>query len=106
MCDIICRLQNAVQILIKSILQQFCSRMLRPAFVLCNEYAMAQDEEVTPQFELLEWGCDLIPGTAEYMTFYADVDGLLIVVHCLKNLRLIGAYRLSSYPRSWYSQIH
>lgn len=73
------------------------------AFVLCNEYAMAQDEEVSPQFELLEWGCDVIPGTAEHMTFYADVDGLLIVVRCLKKLRLIGVHRLSSYSRSRYS---
>ncbi|OQE96560.1 hypothetical protein PENNAL_c0001G01878 [Penicillium nalgiovense] len=46
------------------------------AFVLCNEYAMAQDEQVTPQFELLEWGCDLVPGTAEHMTFYAGIDGI------------------------------
>ncbi|OQE14377.1 hypothetical protein PENFLA_c038G07508 [Penicillium flavigenum] len=45
------------------------------AFVLCNEYAMAQDEQVTPQFELLEWGCDLVPDTAEHMTFYAGIDG-------------------------------
>ncbi|CAP98252.1 Pc22g09640 [Penicillium rubens Wisconsin 54-1255] len=45
------------------------------AFVLCNEHAMTQDKQVTPQFELLEWGCDLVPGTAEYMTFYAGVDG-------------------------------
>jgi type III polyketide synthase len=48
------------------------------AFVLCNEYATAQDEKVTPQFELLEWCCDLVPDTAEHMTFYADIDGLLV----------------------------
>lgn len=76
------------------------------AFVLCNEYAMAQDEEVTPQFELLEWGCDLVPGTAEHMTFYADIDGLSVVVHSLKEGSLIYVYRLSSETRSRYSQIH
>ncbi|KAJ5360187.1 hypothetical protein N7517_009378 [Penicillium concentricum] len=45
------------------------------AFVLCNEYAMAEDEQATPQYELLEWGYDLVPDTAEHMTFYADIDG-------------------------------
>ncbi|CAG7941851.1 unnamed protein product [Penicillium salamii] len=55
------------------------------AFVLCNEYAMAQDTQVTAQFELLEWGCDLVAGTAEHMTFYSDIDGLSIVVCPLKK---------------------
>ncbi|KAJ5164934.1 uncharacterized protein N7500_006764 [Penicillium coprophilum] len=45
------------------------------AFVLCNEYAVAQDKQVTPKYELLQWGHDLIPETAEHMTFYADIDG-------------------------------
>ncbi|KAF3401899.1 Polyketide synthase 5 [Penicillium rolfsii] len=45
------------------------------AFVLCNEYGIAQDEVVTPQFELVEWGHELVPDTAEHMTFYADIDG-------------------------------
>lgn len=76
------------------------------AFVLCNEYAMAQDEEVTPQFELLEWGCDLVPGTAQHMTFYADIDGLSVVVRSFKENRLIDVCRLSSETRSRYSQIH
>ncbi|CAG7918058.1 unnamed protein product [Penicillium olsonii] len=51
------------------------------AFVLCNEYALAQDEQVTPQFELLEWGCDLVPDTAEHMTFYADISGYQATLH-------------------------
>jgi type III polyketide synthase len=45
------------------------------AFVLCNEYALAGNEQVTPVFELLEWGYDLIPDTIEHMSFYADIDG-------------------------------
>jgi type III polyketide synthase len=72
------------------------------AFVLCNEYALAQDEEVTPQFELLEWGCDLIPGTAEHMTFYADIDGSSVAVRPYKENRLICVHRLSSETRSRY----
>ncbi|KXG49175.1 Thiolase-like, subgroup [Penicillium griseofulvum] len=56
------------------------------AFVLCNEYAIAQDEQVTPQFELLEWGCDLVPDTAEHMSFYADINGSSIVIVVLRNL--------------------
>ncbi|CAG8101533.1 unnamed protein product [Penicillium nalgiovense] len=72
------------------------------AFVLCNEYAMAQDEQVTPQFELLEWGCDLVPGTAEHMTFYAGIDGSSIVIcsfMTFKKTRLIirADFRLHVY---------
>jgi type III polyketide synthase len=59
------------------------------AFVLCNEYAMTQDKRVTPQFELLEWGCDLVPGTAKHMTFYAGIDGSSIVICSFKKPRLI-----------------
>lgn len=74
------------------------------AFVLCNEYAMT--EEVTPQFELLEWGCDLVPGTAEHMTFYADIDGMSVFVRSPKDNGLIYACRLSSETRPGYSHIH
>ncbi|KAK9851585.1 Thiolase-like [Penicillium brevicompactum] len=45
------------------------------AFVLCNEYAVAQDQQSIPQLELLEWGCDVIPDTVDRMSFYADVNG-------------------------------
>ncbi|KAJ5661552.1 uncharacterized protein N7477_009168 [Penicillium maclennaniae] len=45
------------------------------AFVLCNEYAMAENEQDTHVFELLEWGYDLIPDTIEHMSFHADIDG-------------------------------
>lgn len=48
------------------------------AFVLCNEYAMAETE-ITPLFQLLEWGNALIPDTLEHMAFFADVDGSLIL---------------------------
>ncbi|KAJ5293398.1 uncharacterized protein N7443_009351 [Penicillium atrosanguineum] len=37
------------------------------AFVLCNEYAMAGNEQVPRLFELLEWGYDLIPNTIEHI---------------------------------------
>ncbi|KAJ5512753.1 hypothetical protein N7463_002305 [Penicillium fimorum] len=62
------------------------------AFVLCNEYAMAQDEQVTPQYELLEWGYDLIPDTAEHMTFYADIDGLSVVMRPYKKYSRLIIY--------------
>ncbi|KAK4861374.1 hypothetical protein LT330_004290 [Penicillium expansum] len=55
------------------------------AFVLCNEYAIAQDDQVTPQYRLLEWGHDLIPDTAEHMSFYADVNGLLIAIRYFRK---------------------
>ncbi|QQK40074.1 Polyketide synthase, type III [Penicillium digitatum] len=45
------------------------------ALVLCNEYAMARDDQATPLYRLLEWGHDLIPDTAELMIFYADTHG-------------------------------
>ena len=48
------------------------------AFVLCNEYAMAETE-ITPLFQLLEWGNSLIPDTIEHMAFFADVDGSSIL---------------------------
>lgn len=50
------------------------------AFVLCNEYAVAQDEMITPQLELLEWGCDVISNTINRMSFHADVAGLLTFI--------------------------
>ncbi|KAJ5316723.1 hypothetical protein N7508_001231 [Penicillium antarcticum] len=50
------------------------------AFVLCNEYAMANDENVTPVFELVEWGTSLIPDTIEHLSFYADIDGYRTVL--------------------------
>lgn len=50
------------------------------AFVLCNEYAVGQDENITPQLELLEWGCDVISNTMDRMSFYADIDGLLTFI--------------------------
>ena len=47
------------------------------AFVLCNEYAMAEDE-ITPMFQLLEWGNGLSPRyNGVHGFFFADVDGLL-----------------------------
>nr|P0DUK2.1 RecName: Full=Type III polyketide synthase pspB; AltName: Full=Soppiline biosynthesis cluster protein B [Penicillium soppii] len=49
------------------------------AFVLCNEYAMAETE-ITPLFQLLEWGNSLIPDTVEHMAFFADVDGYRTVL--------------------------
>ncbi|KAJ5357212.1 hypothetical protein N7541_004370 [Penicillium brevicompactum] len=48
------------------------------AFVLCNEYAVAQDQQSIPQLELLEWGCDVIPDTVDRMSFYADYTTLAI----------------------------
>ncbi|OGM50389.1 hypothetical protein ABOM_000925 [Aspergillus bombycis] len=51
------------------------------AFVLCNEYAMvAEEEEITPLFQLLEWGNGLVPDTLEHMAFFADVDGYRTVL--------------------------
>jgi type III polyketide synthase len=44
------------------------------AFVLCNEYAMTEDES-TPLFQVVELGNALIPDTVEYMGFYADTNG-------------------------------
>ncbi|KAJ6052581.1 uncharacterized protein N7446_007221 [Penicillium canescens] len=50
------------------------------AFILCNEYAMAKDENVTPVFELVEWGTSFIPDTIENLSFYADIDGYRTVL--------------------------
>ncbi|KAF7586241.1 hypothetical protein BBP40_009210 [Aspergillus hancockii] len=50
------------------------------AFVLCNEYAMAEDERSTPVFQLIEWGSALIPDTIEHMGFYADTDGFRTIL--------------------------
>lgn len=45
------------------------------AFILCNEYAMTKDENVTPVFELVEWGTSFIPDTIEHLSFYVGTDG-------------------------------
>ncbi|OGE48862.1 hypothetical protein PENARI_c025G10116 [Penicillium arizonense] len=50
------------------------------AFILCNEYAMAKDENVTPVFELVEWGTSFIPDTIEHLSFYVGTDGYQTVL--------------------------
>lgn len=55
------------------------------ALVLCNEYAMARDDQATPLYRLLEWGHDLIPDTAELMIFYADTHGLSVVIRSFRK---------------------
>ncbi|KAF7594060.1 hypothetical protein BBP40_010197 [Aspergillus hancockii] len=51
------------------------------AFVLCNEYAMEEeDDEIAPLFQLLEWGNGLVPDTLEHMAVFAVVDGYRTVL--------------------------
>ncbi|KAJ5991292.1 hypothetical protein N7522_011499 [Penicillium canescens] len=45
-----------------------------------DQYAMAKDENVTPVFELVEWGTSFIPDTIENLSFYADIDGYRTVL--------------------------
>ncbi|KAL2833963.1 thiolase-like protein [Aspergillus pseudoustus] len=57
------------------------------AFVLCNGIALDEDredkcntgegeeDEVRPWYELLEWGCDVIPDTVGLMGFVTEADG-------------------------------
>lgn len=58
------------------------------AFVLCNEYAMVEDKNFTPVFELIEWGTSLIPDTIEHLSFYADMDGALLVPLSISKIHL------------------